>query len=1131
MKNLDKVINFFKNNNINGTFIFYGSVIEGKKSSDIDLIIFLDNINFNKKEIIEKYIDFLKENNIKIDEEIKYKDKLFITKNELENIVNNFPLNIEDFIKPIDLKNDYERIVKRLIVNIFTTKTIIIGDKEYYYKISNIFWNKLISLLEQKKKNHDFEDFKLLFKINKNYKNYFGYSPRIINYLFDRYIFHTTCDFLIKNLKDNKLKYPKKIAVYDLEKTYTYEELDEYSDKIAAELLKYKEKNVIVCYPHNSKLLLIILGIYKAGKTYVPIDYYSSELEQKLIINQIEDYVIIDENFNINKILNYEYKFIKYKYPKIVYIMHTSGTTGKPKGVQITRDNLKYILDGIQDIFPVEHEDCYLFSTRITFDVSITEIFGFLKNAGSVFVYSLKDINFYRDLSNFVNKYKITHIALSPSVFHLLLKNFSDYDFEKMNRNIKYYMIAGEEFKIEILPYIEKNIKNSRVFNVYGPTETTVYATYYEVKDFDYDKVPIGFVFKGVKIKITNDGELLIGGKGVAHGYYNDDEKTKNKFILMNGEKYYKTGDIVKIKDNKLIFYGRKDDQIQINGIRIELGEIRALIKKIIDREDKRDIQVIYYDDKIILFYTGKKIENWFQLLHKKINNYKMPNVFINISNIPINKSGKVDKKYLQKVYLEHKKHLIKKEDNNEIKEKIYKLIYEKIKTEISYDDNIFLNGIDSLDSFEILLNLEKLFNIKIDNVSLYEIPTINLIYKYIIEHKRVEYKKVNFDIKNVNLNNKILTYTYPLYFYARIYNILDFKSIIYDKINLSYLKIDYEELKKRLSKIEVLKTIINLEKNQFEYYKDLDINISKFYSENVYLDLEEKLVELVYNNRKKNSFMYKFIYVYNEKQSVLYYAIDHSIFDESCKNILKKIIVDDKLVPEKLSDYIMELEKNNNESKFSFKNRFHQKVVENSSSKLPDILSKMEDKTIFKEINCDSLNTTDVYIRIIDWLREVFFNEYEIKNCNINLIYNIRKFKNSSYENLIGDIHLGITFPYIEAEDIKKSLYKIVDFYKEEMYNPKFFGYKSFPKTNKIEKEIVSLYDEKVYLNINYVGVKTEKEYEELIKESKTLNKEINKINKNKINILSFLVNNKLVLMISKNILKNISRTVVYED
>ncbi|MFV4946839.1 AMP-binding protein, partial [Lactobacillus delbrueckii] len=204
-----------------------------------------------------------------------------------------------------------------------------------------------------------------------------------------------------------------------------------------------------------------------------------------------------------------------------------------------------YILEACQYIAPVSSRDCYLFSTRDTFDVSITEIFGFLYNGGSVCVYSAKNKDFYKEFPDLIEKFGITHVALSPSVLGLLLKLADQEDLRKIDK-LKYLLVAGEEFKYELLKLVLKDLKKVNVYNVYGPTETTVYATYFNVRNTPkkLQKVPIGENLPGVKTMLVKD-ELLIGGKGVSAGYFNNAEQTDQKFEKIDGEVFYHTGDIV----------------------------------------------------------------------------------------------------------------------------------------------------------------------------------------------------------------------------------------------------------------------------------------------------------------------------------------------------------------------------------------------------------------------------------------------------------------------------------------------------------------------------------------------------------------------------------------------------------
>ena len=409
---------------------------------------------------------------------------------------------------------------------------------------------------------------------------------------------------VILKLEESASHYPKKTAIYGINKNFTYEEVQRITSFFSNYLGKIvgKNKNIGLILEHNENIIISFFSILKSNNTYVPFSTKTNFNRIKDSIDDLNINYLITDNYNFSTIQeefkgnyiiniddyldisqipsNYKKEIEDSETQDIVYIMHTSGSTGKPKGVKVTVNNLNYITENVQRITPCDEDSTLLFMTPYTFDVSITEICGWVYNGGAVVCRDLNSNTWFDDIREVLYKYNITHVAACPSVFLTMMNIYSN-EINIFN-NLKFVVLAGERFSLNIHKVWKESNWSFRLFNAYGPTETTVYCTLYELsKESSYDEIPIGTPLQGVEYIIDeNTSELLVSGQCITNGYL-DYENTSKYFINVNDCLYYKTGDLVELNGGLLYFKGRNDKQIQLNGMRVELGEIENRIEEI----------------------------------------------------------------------------------------------------------------------------------------------------------------------------------------------------------------------------------------------------------------------------------------------------------------------------------------------------------------------------------------------------------------------------------------------------------------------------------------------------------------------------------------------------------------------
>lgn len=612
---------------------------------------------------------------------------------------------------------------------------------------------------------------------------------------------------LIHKFEKKAEKFPEKIGLKYNDTILTYSEINKKANQLARFLISKnitKDSIVGIMTKRCPEMVIGILAILKTGAAYVPIDpeypenrikYIISDSKVKVVLSRKDDLKKVSKE--ITKIINIDlnnsfvYKGndtnlnINIKGDDLAYIIYTSGSTGQPKGVMIEHKGITNILEGLERFFPLKNNDAYLLKTTFTFDVSVTELFGwFFGNGKLVILENGFEKDPYKILEVIEND-KITHINFVPSMFKSLLRVLNSDESRLKLKNLKYIFVAGEAIPpVDVKEYY--NLKLTPEFvNIYGPTEATIYGTLYYLKDFKNGiNVPIGKPVPNYKCYIVDKynnlvpigvpGELCLTGPGIARGYKNKPELTKEKFTVnpfyQQGEneiynKMYHTGDLVKwLPDGNIEYLGRIDYQVKIRGFRIELGEIEnSLLKNdkisqavVISKTDKNG-------DKFLCAYykSDKKISD-FELrnyLLEQIPSYMIPSHFIRVEKFPLTSSGKIDRKNLPEIkkYTRNINSELLPPETDTQKKIAY--IYKDILNvdSIGIEDNFFDLGAHSLSLIQIGERLKQEFNVDFSIIKLFQYTNIKLLAEYIdsLIHNKKEGKDKQIEKFHPEKNNK----------------------------------------------------------------------------------------------------------------------------------------------------------------------------------------------------------------------------------------------------------------------------------------------------------------------------------------------------------------------------------------
>ncbi|QLB52565.1 peptide synthetase [Streptococcus sanguinis] len=835
---------------------------------------------------------------------------------------------------------------------------------------------------------------------------------------------------ILKMFNDNFKKNPLKDVLISKSRRFTFKDINLLSNYLAKSLLNLTDKEIVPFYIEEVIYVLpIVLGIIKAGKIPLPItnslsinksldrimdvdfdtvisdknqDYYLKDVDF-LILPENDDEYIDDDNFTIN-LEN-----------KISYIICTSGTTGTPKKVFLTEDNISWLLNEFYNIVDFTSESKFLFTTPYTFDVSLTEILAPVFTGGTLVCFEA-DINSIINISKILNDEKISHLSLSPSFAETIIDTNESTIFD----NLQVLCLAGEVFPGTLANKLRPTIsKGCRVFNFYGPSETTIYTTYYELKNKQYNVVPIGKPIPGATIRVVpnrsdlknQQGELWIGGQGVTDGYLLQPDLNSKKFTKINGERYYHTGDYVYFQGENLVFSSRIDNQVQVNGIRVELDEIKSLVDKVTSVDSSR---VVFYKKKIYIFYVAQNEEK--DRILKNLPSYLNP-IVVKVDKFYLTQNRKLDVTKMLDKYYYNERFL----DEDVIRKSILEIL--------SQFGCVEVLDLDSLESVKFYLEIEDTFNIKVRESDIYKLKSIETTIEYVKD--KMKGNPDNKHTNNINSDNRdLVNIEYNLsdsYLlkYAdgivdatptqyRLYNNKQFRTVYFD---ISLKSIDCEELLRIKSLLKILSDKIDIFRM---IIKKVDSGI-----EFRLIEKERYIPNIFILNRFPNNLILQeildsktcipipIIAVSTYDKIVRFYFPYHSI-DSSSLNMLENII------------YQAYEHKNNISSvKESSLYKFDQYKKSFLYTELPsDVLNKLPavkdnlNFSVLKQglqifelpVNMDD-SKDDVYLYTVYALCRCILLDYNILSISGGLSYDFRQFINFDAESLIGDIHKKIPF------------------------------------------------------------------------------------------------------------------------
>lgn len=489
-----------------------------------------------------------------------------------------------------------------------------------------------------------------------------------------------------RNAKNN----PGKVAAVFRDKQYTYRELDELTDRLAAKIYsrmkaftgkeKISEEVISIILPRNENVFILPLAVVKAGCAYEPLDpSYPQERLNFMVKDSGARLLIADDSLRplVNEYqgdvltvselyaMNDSNDIPPSPSPENLFVMlYTSGSTGTPKGCQIEHRNVVALAHGIKSAGFYREDDRIADYASFGFDVNMADVFCTLINGGTVYIIP-EDIRMNLDLlAEYFDEAGITALLLTTQVGVQFMQNYPHC------KTLRLLLIAGEK-----LPAVDPSGLSYTIANGYGPTENCYGVSIFPIRKWEKN-IPIGKPFPtihgyildktGHRLPAGAAGEYCLSGPQVSRGYLNRPDKTAEAYEDCPFTKFrmYHTGDIVRYRqDGNVEFVGRKDGQVKIRGFRIETKEIESVIRNFGGVKDAT-VQAYDYESggkylaAFVVSDNAIDTEKLREYIKSQKPAYMVPAVIMQIEKVPLTVNQKVDRKALPKPELQRREYV-----------------------------------------------------------------------------------------------------------------------------------------------------------------------------------------------------------------------------------------------------------------------------------------------------------------------------------------------------------------------------------------------------------------------------------------------------------------------------------------
>lgn len=579
---------------------------------------------------------------------------------------------------------------------------------------------------------------------------------------------------IFKHIEAHAVQYPEAIAITCKQQHFTYAQLNQRANQLAHYLTSVglvAGDRVAVCIQPSLDIGIALLGIFKAGGVYVPLDFnhpierLTSILEDtqaKVLLTQTqllpnlpaiaEHTLCFDQDWEKISAFGTHNPDHVIDLDQTAYLIYTSGTTGKPKGVMASHRNLVNYILATQERLGFNRHDVMPSVARFTFSIALFELLSPLAAGGTLVLLEREHVLDFPRFTQTLEQLTMLHTV--PSLMQKLVTYIKEHhlDLQKF-QGMKHVFTGGDTVPPDLLEVLKEVFPNAKVAVLYGCSEvSSLCATFPVSREQTITKSRVGKPFNNVSIRLYDPhqnlvpigvpGEIYVGGAGVTQGYLNRDELTQEKFVTIGGQQFYRTGDLGRFgADGNLEFLGRADFQIKLRGIRIELGDIESTLRR---APGVREGVVMACDlgsgEKSLVAYVvldqaqNPTIPAIRQFLQAKLPDYMVPAGFVVLEAMPLNPNQKVDRRALP---LPTPENLAGDQSfvapRNEWEQQLT-AIWEKVLgiQPIGIHNNFFELGGNSLLAVEMLSQVEQLWGKKLLITRLLKSPTVEDLAKVV---------------------------------------------------------------------------------------------------------------------------------------------------------------------------------------------------------------------------------------------------------------------------------------------------------------------------------------------------------------------------------------------------------------